>query len=39
MQLLIAIELVLMLVLALKVGIGNIDRELRRRPTRYRDCD
>jgi hypothetical protein len=32
MQLLISIELTLMLVLALKVSIGNIERELKRKP-------
>jgi hypothetical protein len=39
MQLLIAIELVLMLVLALKMNIGNIERELKRKPIRYEDSD
>jgi hypothetical protein len=34
MQLLIAIELALMLVLVLKVSIGNIERELKRNPFR-----
>jgi hypothetical protein len=39
MELLIAIELALMLMLALKVSIGNIERELRRKPIRYDDID
>jgi hypothetical protein len=39
MELLIAIELVLMLALALKVSIGNIERELIRKPIRYGDVD
>jgi hypothetical protein len=37
MQLLIAIELALMLMLALKVSIGNIERELKRKPIRHDD--
>jgi len=39
MQLLIAIELALMLMLALKVSIGNIERELKRKPIKYEDTD
>jgi hypothetical protein len=38
-QLLIAIEVVLMVVLALKVSIGNFERELKRKPIRYDDND
>lgn len=37
MELLIAIELALMLALALKVSVGNIERELIREPARYDD--
>jgi hypothetical protein len=39
MQLLIAIELTLMLVLALTVSIWDIERELKRKPIRYDDTD
>jgi len=39
MQILIAVELALTLVLALKVSIGNIERELKRKPFRYDDTD
>jgi hypothetical protein len=39
MQLLIAIGLALMLVLALKVSIANIERGLTRKPIRYDDTD
>jgi hypothetical protein len=39
MQVLIAIELALMLMLVLKVSIGNIERELKRKPIRYDDPD
>jgi hypothetical protein len=39
MQLLIAIGLALMLVVALKVSIANIERELTRKPIRYEDTD
>jgi len=39
MELLIAIELALMLVLALKVSIGNIERELKRKPFRHLDTN
>ena len=41
MQLLIAIglALMLMLVVALKVSIANIERELTRKPIRYEDTD
>jgi len=39
MQVLIAIEVALMLVVALKVGIGNMERELQRKPIRYDDAD
>jgi hypothetical protein len=39
MQLLIAIEVALMLVLTLKVSIENIERELKRKPLRYEDND
>jgi hypothetical protein len=39
MQLVVAIGLALMLVLALRVSIGNIERELRRKPIRYEDTD
>lgn len=39
MQLLIAAELILMLALAITVSIGNIGRELRRKPIRYDDND
>jgi len=39
MQILIAVELALTLVLALKVSIGNIERELKRKPSRYDDTD
>jgi hypothetical protein len=39
MQLLIAIELALMLGLALKVSIGNIERELTRKPYGVGDTD
>jgi|HubBroStandDraft_2_1064218.scaffolds.fasta_scaffold91588_3 hypothetical protein len=39
MELVIAIELALMLVLALKVSIGNIERELKRKPIKYEDTD
>ena len=39
MQLLIAIELAAMLVLVLKVSIGNIERELTRKPFRYDGID
>jgi hypothetical protein len=39
MHLLITIGLALMLVLALKVSIGNIERELIRKPIRYEDTD
>ena len=37
MQLLIAIELTLMLVLALRASICNIEREFKRKPIRYDD--
>lgn len=37
MELLIAIELALMLAVALKVSVGNIERELIREPARYND--
>ncbi len=39
MQLVVAIGLALMPVLALRVSIGNIERELRRKPIRYEDTD
>ena len=39
MQLLIAAELVVMLVLAFTVNIENIERELTRKPIRYDDND
>jgi hypothetical protein len=39
MQLLIAIEFALMLLLAVKVSVGNIERELKRKPIRYKDND
>lgn len=39
MLLLIAVEFAVMLVLALKVSIGRIERELKRRPIRYDDTD
>jgi hypothetical protein len=39
MQVFLVIELALMLVWAMTVGIRNIDRELRRKPTRYYDID
>jgi hypothetical protein len=39
MQLLIVIEIALMLGLAFKVGIANIERELKRKPIRYEDSD
>jgi len=39
MQLLIAIELVLMLVVALKMNIEDIELELKRKPIRYEDSD
>jgi hypothetical protein len=39
MQLLIAIELAALLMLALKVSIGNIERELIRPPVRHDDTD
>jgi len=39
MELLIAIELALMLVLALKVSIGNIERELKRKPFLHLDTN
>jgi hypothetical protein len=39
MELVIAIELALMLALALKVNIGNIERELKRKPITYDDTD
>jgi hypothetical protein len=39
MQLLIAIGLALTLVVALKVRIANIERELTRKPIRYEDTD
>jgi hypothetical protein len=39
MQFLIAIEVALMLVWAIKVSIGNIERELKRKPIRYEDGD
>lgn len=39
MELLIAIELALMLILALKVSVDNIERELKRRPFQYNDID
>jgi hypothetical protein len=39
MELVIAIELALMLVLALKVSVGNIERELKRKPIKYEDTD
>lgn len=39
MQLVLVIELALMLVLVVKVGIRNIEQELRRTPIRYDDTD
>ena len=39
MQLVLVIELALMLVLVVKVGIRNIEQELRRKPIRYDDTD
>jgi hypothetical protein len=39
MQFLIAIELALMLVLALRASICNIEREFKRKPIRYDDTD
>jgi hypothetical protein len=39
MQFLIAIELALMLVLALRANICNIEREFKRKPIRYDDTD
>ena len=39
MQLLIAIELTLMLVLALRASICNIERGPKRKPIRYDDTD
>jgi hypothetical protein len=39
MQLLVAIEFALMLLLAVKVSVGNIERELKRKPIRYKDND
>jgi hypothetical protein len=39
MQLVLVIELALMLVLVVKVGIRNIEQELRREPFRYHDTD
>ncbi len=39
MQLLIVTELALMLVVVLKVSIGNIERELTRKPFRYDGID
>lgn len=35
MEVLLAIELVLILGLALRVGVGEVERELRRRPLGY----
>jgi hypothetical protein len=39
MQLFLVIELALMLALVVKVGLRNIDRELRRKPVRYDDTE
>lgn len=39
MQLLAAVELILMLALALTMSIRNIERELKRKPIRYDDND
>ena len=39
MQLFLVIELVLMLALVVKVGLRNIEQELRRKPVRYDDTD
>jgi len=39
MELVVAIELALMLVLALKASIGNIQRELKRKLIKYKDTD
>ena len=39
MKLLIVVEFALMLVLALKVSIGDIERELKRKPIRYDETD
>lgn len=39
MELVIAIELALMLVLQLKISIGNIERELKRKPIKYEETD
>ena len=39
MQFLLVIVLVSMLLLAMKVGIRNIEQELRRKPFRYDDTD
>ncbi len=39
MQIVIAIEVALMLLLGLKVSIGNIERELTRKPIKYDDTD
>jgi hypothetical protein len=39
MQLLIVIGFALLLVLALKVAVDDIERELTRRPVRYHDGD
>jgi hypothetical protein len=39
MQLLIAIELVLILAAKIKVNIDKIERDLRRKPVRYDDTD
>jgi hypothetical protein len=39
MQLLMIVEIALMLLLAMKLSIGNIEQELRRKPIRYDDTD
>jgi hypothetical protein len=39
MQLFLLIELALMLALVVKVGLRNIEQELRRKPVRYDDTD
>jgi hypothetical protein len=39
MQLFLVIELALMLALVVKVGLRNIERELRRKPVRYDDTE
>jgi hypothetical protein len=39
MQLMIAIELALILAVALKLSIGGIEQELKRKPIRYDDPD